>query len=63
MADQDSLEVCVPEFWPLAGPSFVGMAIETIGSALKLLGLGGAKQCFFDPYPFCGKRVLVCPGR
>ena len=53
----------MPEFWPLTGPSLVGMSIEIIGLALELLGLGGPEKCFFDPYPLCGKRVLVYLGR
>ena len=39
------------------GPTLVGMAIETVGPALGLLGLGGPGKKLFDPYPFYGKRV------
>ena len=62
MVDQDSLEVCVPEFWPLAGPSLVGTAIETVGPALELLGPGGPEKCFLTHIPSVG-RVLVYPRR
>ena len=53
----------MPEFWPLVGPSLVRTAIETVGPALELLGLGGPEKSLFDPNPLCGKRVLVCLGR
>ena len=53
----------MPEFWPLMGPSLVGMAIETVGLALELLGLGGPEKKLFDPCPLCEKRVLVCVGK
>jgi len=58
-----SLEACVPEFCPLVGPSLVGMAVETVGPALELLGLGGPDKKLFDPYSLYGKRVLVCLGK
>ena len=54
--DQDSLEARAPEFWPLAGPSLVGTAVETIGPALELLGLGGPEKCFLTRIPFVGKE-------
>ena len=44
--DRDSLEACAPEFWPLTGPALIGTAVETIGLALGLLGLGGPEKCF-----------------
>ena len=53
----------MPEFWPLMGPSLVGMAIETVGLALELLGLGGPEKKLFEPYSLYGKRVLVCLGK
>ena len=46
----------MPEFWPLAGPSFVGTAIETIGPALELLGPGGPEKCFLTRIPSAGKE-------
>ena len=53
----------MPEFWPLMDPSLVGTAVETVGPALELLGLGKPEKKLFDPHPLCGKRVLVCLGR
>ena len=38
-------------------PSLVWMAVETVGPALGLLGLGGPEKKLFDPYPLYGKRV------
>ena len=61
--DRDSLEARVLEFWSLMGPSFIRTAVEIIGPALELLGPSGPEKMLFDSYPFCGKRVLVCPGR
>ena len=61
--DRDSLEACEPKFWPLVGPSLIGTAIETVGLALELLGLGGLEKKLFDPYLLYGKRVLVCLGK
>ena len=49
--DRDSLEARAPEFWPLVGPSFVGMAIEIIGLALKLLGSGRPEKRFLIRIP------------
>ena len=54
--DRDSLEARAPEFWPLTGPSFVGMTVKIIGLALKLLGLGGPKKCFLTYIPSAGKE-------
>ena len=54
--DRDSLEVCVPEFWPLTGPSLVGMAVETIGPALELLGSGELEKWFLTRIPSAGKE-------
>ena len=45
------------------GPSLVGMAVETVGPALELLGLTRPEKKLFDPYPLYGKRVLVCLGK
>jgi hypothetical protein len=45
------------------GPSLVGTAVEILGLALELLGLGRPEKTLFDPYPLCGKRVLVYLGR
>ena len=56
MADRDSLEARVHEFWPLTGPSLVGTAVETIGSALELLGPGGPEKCFLTHIPSVGKE-------
>ena len=56
MADRDSLEVCVPEFWPLMGPSLVGMIVKTIGLALELLGPSGPEKCFLTHIPSTGKE-------
>ena len=53
----------MPEFWPLMGPSLIGTAVETIRPALELLGPGEPEKRHFDPYPLCGKRVLVCLGK
>ena len=47
---QGFLEACVPELWPLVGPSLVGTTVETVGQALELLGLGGLEKKPFDPY-------------
>jgi len=55
--DQGSTNACVPESWSLVGPSLIGTAIETMGLALGLLGLGGLKKKFFDLCPLYGKRV------
>ena len=38
---QGSPDARVPEPWLLMGPSLVGTAIETVGPAFELLGLGG----------------------
>ena len=46
----------MPEFWPLAGPSLIGTAIETIGPALKLLGPGGPEKWFLTRIPSVGKE-------
>ena len=54
--ERDSLEARAPEFWPLAGPSLVGTAVETIGQALKLLGLGRPEKCFLTRIPSVGKE-------
>ena len=54
--DRDSLEARAPEFWPLAGPSLVGTAVETIGLALKLLGPGGPEKLFLTRIPSAGKE-------
>ena len=54
--DQDSLVVRAPEFWPFAGPSFVGAAVETIWLALELLGPGGLEKCFLTRIPSAGKE-------
>ena len=54
--DRDSLEVRVPNCWPLAGPSLVGTTVETIGPALELLGLGGLEKCFLTHIPSAGKE-------
>ena len=54
--DQDSLEARAPEFWPLTGPSFVGMAVESIGPTLKLLGLGGLEKRSLTRIPSTGKE-------
>ena len=54
--DRDYLEVRVPEFWPLVGPSFIGTTVEIIGPSLKLLGLGGPKKCFLTHIPSVGKE-------
>ena len=45
------LEVRVPEFWPLTGPSLIGTAIKTIGPALELLGPGGLEKWFLTRIP------------
>ena len=55
-SDRDSLEARAPEFWPLAGPSLIGTAVETIGPTLKLLGLGGPEKCFLTHTPSVGKE-------
>jgi len=47
----------VPELWPLVGPSLVGTAVKTVGSAFGLLGPGRLEKKLFDPYPLGGKRV------
>ena len=39
------------------GPSLVGTAVETVGLALGLLGLGGLEKKLFDLCHLCGKRV------
>ena len=51
-----SLEACVPESWSLMVPSLVGTAIETVGLALGLLGLGGPEKCFLTRTPSAGKE-------
>ena len=51
-----SLEACVPEFRPLMGPSLVGMAVETVGPALELLGPGGLEKSFSTRIPSVGKE-------
>ena len=56
MADRESLEARAPEFWPLAGPSLVGTAIEAIGPALELLGPGGPEKWFLTRIPSVGKE-------
>ena len=38
------------------GPSFIGMAVEIIGPALKLLGLGGPEKRFLTRIPSVGKE-------
>ena len=39
------------------GPPFVGMAVETIGLALELLGLGGPEKCFLTHILSAGKET------
>ena len=53
--DRDSLEARVPEFWHIGGPSLVGTAIEIIGPALELLGLGGLGKTLLTHMPSMGK--------
>ena len=48
----------MPELWLLVGPSLVGTAIETIGLALELLGLGRQEKSFLTISPLWEK----CPG-
>ena len=38
------------------GPSLVGTAVETVGPALELLGLGGLEKSFLTRIPFVGKE-------
>ena len=54
--DRGSLEARAPKFWPLAGPSLVGIAVETIGPALKLLGPGRSEKCLLTHIPSVGKE-------
>ena len=46
----------MPEFRPLMGPSLVGMAVETVGPALELLGPGGPEKSFLTRIPSVGKE-------
>ena len=54
IADRGSLGARAPEFWPLMGPSLVGTAVETIGPALELLGLGRLEKWFVTRIPSMG---------
>ena len=38
------------------GPSLVGTAVETVGPALELLGLGGLEKSFLTRIPSVGKE-------
>ena len=56
---QGPTDARVPKTWSLVGPSLVGMAVETVGLALGLVGPGGPDKRPFDLYSLGGKRVQV----
>ena len=59
---QGPTDARVPKTWSLVGPSLVGMAVETVGLALGLVGPGGPDKRPFDLYSLGGKRIMVCLG-
>ena len=46
----------MPEFWPFMGPSLIETAVEVIGLALELLGLGGPEKFFLTCISSTGKE-------